>query len=128
MRVTPQRQVVFDLLARSPSHPTVEAVHQAVAELLPTVSLRTVYQALHDLEELGEIRLAPLGGGSLRVDVRTDHHAHVLCETCGEVRDVDVDLADLVLPTAQQQGFTVDRTDVVFAGACGPCREAQPSG
>ena len=79
LRVTPQRHMIYELLAGSPSHPTVDAVHDAVSKVLPTVSLRTVYQALHDLEELGEIRLAQVGGGALRVDLRTDHHAHIVC-------------------------------------------------
>lgn len=125
LRVTPQRQIIYSLLAQSPSHPTVDAVHEAVTKVLPTVSLRTVYQALHDLEELGDIRLAPVGGTSLRVDVRTDHHAHLVCERCGEVHDVDVDRASVVPPRSQRHGFTVERTEVVFSGRCGACRDAE---
>src|SRR3954470_20421748 len=68
LRMTPQRQLIYSLLAEGPSHPSVEAVHGAVLETLPTVSLRTVYQALHDLEAMGDIRLVPVGDGPLRVD------------------------------------------------------------
>jgi Fur family peroxide stress response transcriptional regulator len=125
LRVTPQRQMIFSLLAESPGHPTVDAVHEAVLEVLPTVSLRTVYQALHDLEKLGEIRLVPLGGSSLRVDARTDHHAHVVCTRCGQVQDVDVEPPTLGPSRSQRHGFSVDRADVVFSGQCGPCRAAE---
>src|SRR3954471_4042289 len=107
LRVTPQRQTIYALLMGPPSHPTVEAVHEAVSKLLPTVSLRTVYQALHDLAELGDIRLEPLAGGSLRVDVRTDHHAHMVCARCGRVQDVDVDPTAFVPHRSKRQGFTV---------------------
>lgn len=123
MRVTPQRQMIYEVLARSPSHPTVDTVHEAVAQVLPTVSLRTVYQALYDLEELGEICLAPVGGSSLRVDLRTDHHAHIVCVHCGRVQDVDVDAANLV--PLRSHGFTVHRTDVLFSGQCAPCRDTE---
>jgi Fe2+ or Zn2+ uptake regulation protein len=125
LRVTPQRQMIYALLAGSGGHPTVDAVHEAVSQVLPTVSLRTVYQVLHDLVELGEIHLAPLGGSSLRVDVRTDHHAHTVCVRCGQVQDVDVDPAPFVPPRSQRHGFTVDQTDVVFSGRCAPCEEAE---
>ena len=125
LRVTPQRQMIYSLLAESRSHPTVDAVHDAVARVLPTVSLRTVYQALHDLEKLGEIRLVPVGGGSLRVDVRIDHHAHLVCTRCAPVQDVDVDASALVPPRSQRHGFSVDRTDVVFSGMCAPCNDAE---
>ena len=63
-----------------------------------------------------------VGGSSLRVDVRTDHHAHLVCEQCGHVQDVDVDEAAFVPPRSQRDGFTVDRTDVVFWGRCAACR------
>lgn len=123
LRVTPQRQVIHTFLAGSQSHPTVDAVYEAVRQVLPTVSLRTVYQALHDFEELGEIRLVPLGGSSLRVEVRSDDHAHIVCVQCGEIQDVDVDPPTFVPPRSQRH-FTVERTDVVLSGRCAPCREA----
>ena len=37
-------------------HPTAEAVYAAAAREMPTISLRTVYQTLNDLAEMGEIR------------------------------------------------------------------------
>lgn len=125
LRVTPQRQVIYAVLAGSRDHPTVDAVHEAVSQVLPTVSLRTVYQALHDFAKLGDIRLVPLGGTSLRVDVRTDDHAHVMCVPCGQVHDVDVDPATFVPPGSERHGVTVDRTDLVFSGRCAACREAE---
>jgi len=123
--VTPQRQVIYGLLAESRSHPTVDEVHEAVAQVLPTVSLRTVYQALHDLAELGEIQLTSLGGSSFRVDVRADRHDHIVCVRCGHVQDVDVDAATVAPTRSQRHGFSVDRTDIVFSGRCAPCRKAE---
>ena len=121
LRVTPQRQVIYAFLAASQSHPTVDAVHEAVRQVLPTVSLRTVYQALHDFEALGDLRLVPLGGSALRVDVRSDDHAHMVCVGCGTVDDVDVEPPTLVAPRSRR-GFAVDRTDVVLSGRCAGCR------
>jgi Fe2+ or Zn2+ uptake regulation protein len=121
LRVTPQRELIYSLLAQEPSHPTVETVHEAVVAVLPTVSLRTVYQALHDLEAMGEIGLVQVGSGPLRVDTRPDRHAHLLCTECGQLHDVDVDLSGLVLPLEQQRGFSVESAEVVFSGRCPMC-------
>ena len=117
--------MIYALLAELSGHPTVDAVHEAATRVLPSVSLRTVYQVLHDLEDLGEIRLVAIAGTSLRVDVRTDHHAHLVCGRCGQVQDVDVDPEPAVPPRSQRHGFTVDRADVVFSGRCAPCRQAE---
>jgi Fe2+ or Zn2+ uptake regulation protein len=121
LRVTPQRQVIYSLLADKPSHPTVEAVHEAVIAVLPTVSLRTVYQVLHDLEAIGEIGLVQVGNGPLRVDTRPERHGHLRCTKCGQLHDVDVDLSGLVLPDAQRRGFAVEGAEVIFSGHCPMC-------
>jgi len=121
LRVTPQRELIYSLLAERPNHPTVEAVHEAVVAVLPTVSLRTVYQALHDLEAMGEINLVQVGKGPLRVDTRRDRHAHLRCTECGRLHDVDVDLSALVLPIEQRRGFAVEGAEVTFAGCCPTC-------
>jgi Fe2+ or Zn2+ uptake regulation protein len=121
LRVTPQRQLIYSLLAQRQTHPTVEAVHEAVVAVLPTVSLRTVYQALHDLEAMGDVRLVQLGNGPLRVDTRPEHHGHLRCTSCERLHDVDVDLSQLVLPVEQQHGFAVENAEVVFSGRCPMC-------
>lgn len=121
LRVTPQRHVIYSLLAEKPNHPTVEAVHEAVLATQPTVSLRTVYQALHDLEAMGEIRLVQVGSGPLRVDTRPERHGHLRCTTCGVLHDVDVDLDGVVLPLDQRRGFAVEDAEVVFSGLCPLC-------
>jgi len=121
LRVTPQRRLIYSLLAEKTSHTTVEAVHEAVLAVLPTVSLRTVYQALHDLDAMGEIGLVQVGDGPLRVDTRPDRHAHLRCTKCGQLHDVDVDLSGLVLPIEQQRGFAVEGAEVIFAGCCPMC-------
>ena len=103
--MTPQRQVIFGLLQRDTDpdadHPTVEALYEAARVDMPTMSLKTVYQTVHDLEALGEVHVLDLGTGSLRVDpnVEDDHH-HLVCTACGRVRDVPVEFDTLEFPTA----------------------------
>lgn len=121
LRVTPQRRLIYSLLAEEPNHPTVEAVHEAVLVVQPTVSLRTVYQALHDLEEMGEIRLVQVGNGPFRVDTRPERHGHLRCTTCGVLHDVDADLSGVVLRDDQRRGFAVEGAEVVFSGCCPMC-------
>jgi Fe2+ or Zn2+ uptake regulation protein len=121
LRVTPQRQAIFRLLEGNTRHPTVEALHEAVRADLPMVSLKTVYQTVHDLEALGEVALLDLGTGSVRVDpnVEVDHH-HLVCRVCGAVQDVP--LADVpALPRRYRRDFRLDSTEVIFRGVCDPC-------
>ena len=118
LKVTPQRQAVFRALLGNDTHPTADAVHAAVTVDLPNVSLRTVYQVLHDLTRLGEIHALDLGTGAARFDPNVDAHQHLVCVACGKVRDIYVE--PVTAPAGV--GFTVDRAEVVFRGRCADCQ------
>lgn len=122
LRVTPQRQAIFRLLDENVEHPTVEALFEAARAEMPTISLKTVYQTVHDLEDLGEVRLLHVGTGSVRVDPNVEHpHHHTICTSCGRVRDVQIDVGDLHVPTLARDGFAVQDVQVHFRGACAEC-------
>jgi len=122
LRVTPQRQSVFRLLQGDTTHPTVEALYDRARAEVPSISLKTVYQTVHDLEALGELRVLDLGTGSVRVDpnVEDDHH-HLVCIVCGRIQDVALDVAPIHLPARYRREFTVDDVQVIFRGRCQTC-------
>jgi Fe2+ or Zn2+ uptake regulation protein len=124
LKVTPQRQCIFQILQGHDGHPTAESIYAAARAEMPMISLKTVYQTLNDLAEMGEIQALDLGTGSTRFDPNVDHHHHLVCTTCGRARDVYADFGDLRVPPGRDEGFTVSRAEVVFRGLCPGC---QPS-
>jgi Fe2+ or Zn2+ uptake regulation protein len=128
LRVTPQRQAIFRLLHGNASHPTVESLYEDARGSMPTISLKTVYQTVHDLESMGEVALIHLGTGSVRVDPNVEHaHHHLICTSCGRVRDVLVDVRGLRLPARERSGFTVADVEVHFRGVCEDCADQHVS-
>jgi Fe2+ or Zn2+ uptake regulation protein len=120
--MTPQREAIFRALHGNVSHPTAEAVYEVVAAEMPMISRKTVYQALHELAELGEVELLDLGTGATRVDPNTGApHHHLVCESCGKVRDLPLAFRGLDVPSGLRQGFEVERADVIFRGRCDEC-------
>lgn len=120
-KVTPQRQCILDVLAATDgSHPGAEAIHAAVVEQLPMVSLKTVYQALNDLVAMGELRHLDLGTGAAHFDVNLEPHHHLVCEGCGRIWDVTAESPAPRLPAGAAE-FQVAATDIVFRGRCGDC-------
>jgi Fe2+ or Zn2+ uptake regulation protein len=124
LKVTPQRQAIFRVLHTNGSHPSAEAVHHAVIDELPTVSLRTVYQTLGDLAEMGEILQLDLGTGAARFDPNIDPHHHLVCDRCGMVSDTQVDHPDPRPSSPESDGFLVTGTEIVFRGLCASCAGA----
>jgi Fe2+ or Zn2+ uptake regulation protein len=122
-RMTPQRQRIFEVIDAAEGHPSVEQVYEAVAAEMPAMSLKTVYQAVHELESLGEISLVDLGLGSFRIDknVTGEPHHHLVCRRCGDIRDLGMSFADLQLTPTDAQGYVVGPPEIVFRGLCPTC-------
>ena len=121
LKITPQRQCIFRILHGNGAHPSAEVVYAAAAAEMPSISLRTVYQTLNDLADMGEIQHLDLGTGSFRFDPNLDDHHHLVCEACGLVRDVTLDTTMLGVAPTVLDGFAVGSVDVVFRGRCAGC-------
>jgi Fe2+ or Zn2+ uptake regulation protein len=122
-KVTAQRQCIFGVLQGDVSHPTAESVYEAARAQMATISLKTVYQTLNELAAVGEVVALDLGTGTTRFDpnVESVHH-HLVCRSCGKVRDLHADFSGVTVPTGCEEGYEVAEAEVVFRGICGECR------
>lgn len=99
---------------------SIHAVHERVAVQMRSTTLRTVYEAVHVLEELGLVRLLHLPGGA-RVEAEPVDHAHGFCEQCSKIVN---------LPAPPAGATPADfhprvENDVLF-GLCHDCFAARP--
>jgi Fur family transcriptional regulator, stress-responsive regulator len=122
-KVTPQRQCIFSVLQGDVTHPTAESVHAAARARMETISLKTVYQTLNELSALGEVAALDLGTGTTRFDPNVERvHHHLVCRSCGSVRDLHADFSSVAVPSGLEEGFEVAQAEVVFRGLCSRCR------
>lgn len=126
LKVTPQRELIFELLWGAGHHPSADSVYADARSRMPTMSLRTVYQTLNDLAAMGELNQLDLGTGSARFDPNTDVHHHLVCTGCGKVRDLYADYSAVSVPSGAEDGFQVGEAEVVFRGLCRDCRIQSP--
>ncbi|BCJ88461.1 peroxide-responsive transcriptional repressor PerR [Effusibacillus dendaii] len=126
VRLTPQRQLILRYLKETHHHPTAEQVHQEVSKALGGISLATVYNTLHTLTKLGVIRELAYGDGSSRYDGNDTEHAHLVCESCGAVMDVEAPHLEDILPaTANEKSFSVHSYRLEFYGRCKECETSE---
>lgn len=122
LKVTPQRRMIFEALQDSSEHPSAEGVYQAVKEVLPDISVATVYHTLNDLVAMGELMELDLGEGKTRYDPCTLAHCHLVCLRCRKVVDIMGDPDWLELLPEENCGFEIERCEVVFYGRCPECQ------
>jgi Fur family ferric uptake transcriptional regulator len=122
-RLTAQRRVVAQVLEGDHIHFTADEIHARAAELLPEISRATVYNTLGELVALGEVLEVSTDGRAKRYDPNAHHaHQHLVCESCGTIRDVHPS-GDLLagLSAAERYGFAVSGVEVTYRGLCPAC-------
>jgi len=120
-KVTPQRVLIYRELLGDRSHPTAEQLHSRLRELLPGLSLTTVYAALNDLVQAGELRRFEAGDGSVHFDPEMRPHAELVCVQCGRIDDAPIDRAPASMPR-RLQGYRILRRTELLHGLCPDCQ------
>lgn len=124
-KITPQRRVIFELLAEDDNHPTANELYQRVLSLLPDVSQTTVYNTLRELVTLGELTAVEnLSDGGTRYDTNNIHHHHLFCIRCHTLVDIDRDFPDFKLTPEEAAGYRIVKSHVTFYGICPNCQDS----
>lgn len=123
-RTTKQRTVILSKLREVDTHPTADELYAMTRELLPRLSLGTVYRNLELLARQGDIRCLENGGFQKRFDGDLRPHHHVRCSRCGKIGDVHASVSPLSVRDAHADGFTLTGVEVLFEGICHTCNKA----
>lgn len=124
LRVTAGRVAVLTALADEP-HLNVNAVLAAVRTRVGSASVQAVYDVLAALHEARLIRRVEPAGQPPRYELASDdNHHHLVCRSCGAVRDVACAVGHApCLSPSQVPGFVVDEAEVIYWGLCAQCHE-----
>ena len=88
-KVTPQRLAIFKLILTNKNHPSVDQIYEMVIKKFPTISIATVYQNLHLLEELGLVHELKFNNNMSRYDPNTKPHINLICPKCNKIVDYE---------------------------------------
>lgn len=124
MRNTRQRQVVLDIVRNTDTHPTADWVYEQARQVIPNISLGTVYRLLGRLQEEGLVVQLEAGSRKSRFDGQPGPHQHIVCERCGRIADVP-DVVDQKATERIQQttGYRVSAHRVEWFGLCPECQQ-----
>jgi Fur family peroxide stress response transcriptional regulator len=116
MRYSHQRQLVYDALKSTKTHPDATWVYAVVKQQMPRISLGTVYRNLNELCDAGLVKRIAVANSVERYDADVSAHTHLKCNTCGCITDANP--VPVELPVTD---FQVETIEVVAYGTCKNC-------
>ncbi len=117
-----QKEIVYTVVSSSQDHPTAELVLFRAKSLMPSINLATVYRNLDSLAKEGRIRRVQHVLGD-RFDKTLHHHAHFICEKCGEFTDISTLDLKKVIDNLKISIHNITSVDFVITGTCSSCKK-----
>ena len=120
--MTKQKQVIMDVITASSEHLTADQIYLKAKERLPKIAVGTVYRNLGQMVERNAIRKFSVKGEPDHYDKNMMEHEHLICEKCGQIRDIEIDgLMDYV---QKKTGKDVTSLDIELKYICDQCKKA----
>lgn len=114
---------MYEAINHNPTHPNAEAIYKILQPNYPSMSLATVYKTMEIFAKIGVVQVLQCAEDAHRYDYNTTPHAHIRCEKCNRVIDIDMDQEGLRQQAAEQSGFVVNGVSISFVGICPECQE-----
>ena len=122
VRITETRKAVIDFIIQSHDHPSADMIYQALLPAFPNMSLATVYNNHKVLIDEGFVsELKVRNDTTTYYDFMGHQHLNVICEKCGRIADMDLDLPDVQQEAADQTGYQITKSQMVVYGICPDC-------
>ncbi len=120
--MTKQRELILSIVRGSDAHLSAEEIYLAAREQMPTIALATVYNNLKYLSEEGLIVRLTFADQPDRYDKMFVPHDHMICSSCGAIRDIRIEGIDAFLH--DRAGEDIASYDLTLHYQCSKCRQA----
>lgn len=127
LRVTPQRDAILRYLFTHHGHPTADEIYRGIRNLLPNLSVSTVYNTLKSLCEAGLIREIQFGDAASLFDANTFPHHHLVCKSCGKLIDFNLPRTPDLAHIAEELKFQIEEMHIEVKGICDECAKKEQS-
>ncbi len=121
LKVTPQRIAIITLMEYF-GHINIDELFKEIREQFSSISLATLYKNIHTMLNVNLIREVKIPGQKTKYEIEKIAHAHVLCKTCGELKDIPFDSKKLMEDTVKNSDYRTDEVSIVISGICPNCK------
>ncbi|MBI2816235.1 MAG: transcriptional repressor [Acidobacteria bacterium] len=123
LRGSRQNRLVLEIVRQSRTHPTAQDVYEQARQVIPSISLGTVYRNLRRMAQQGVLQENKIGDHPTRFEVPLRRHYHVICTECGRLEDLELRYQHILDRKAQRLvDFRLQEHRIEFYGVCPECR------
>ncbi len=120
IKVTPQRlSIVEELYGQV--HMSVDELYEAIKKKFPSISLATVYKNINAMLEKDFIQEVKIPHQKSKYELSKASHSHVMCESCGKVEDITLELGEIAQKAANLTHYQIHNDALVLSGICPSC-------
>ena len=124
MRNSRQKEIILRALDEHRIHPTADELYQYIHQEYADIGVATVYRNLNKFAEKGIIRKIIGLDGSSHFDSCMEPHFHFICDCCGKIYDIPMDIsADLIAKAEEFTDCKISSMDMTFRGLCRACED-----
>lgn len=121
LKATPQRIEITNALMMN-GHLTIEKLYDILLNKFSSISLATIYKNVNLMIENSFIQEVKIPNAKSVYELTKEAHSHLVCEQCGSVEDIHIDLTPLKTVDLGKVNFQVNKLDLVLRGTCQNCQ------
>lgn len=125
-RITTTRESILRFLEKQEAPTNAKEILAHLKKKKLSVNKTTVYREIHFLYEHGYIQEVFVDHGIRYIELaHKDHHHHIRCSNCGDMRDIEVQAAisNDIQRIQKKTKFTITDHIIEFIGLCPSCKK-----
>jgi fe2+/zn2+ uptake regulation protein, putative len=123
VRITETRKAIITYIIESHNHPSAEMIYHDLLPNFPNMSLATVYNNIKVLIDEGFVtEIKVRNDTTTYFDFMGHQHLNVICEKCGLIADLELELPDVKHEAEAQTGYHITQSQTTVYGICPKCQ------
>ena len=121
LKATPQRLEITNALYTN-GHISIENLYDVMLKKFNSISLATIYKNINLMLEASFIQEVKIPNEKSVYELTKDTHSHIVCDSCGEIMDIELNLESIMSNAAQTSSYKINKSALIFSGTCKNCQ------
>ena len=121
LKATPQRLEITNALYTN-GHISIENLYNVMLKKFNSISLATIYKNINLMLEASFIQEVKIPNEKSVYELTKETHSHIVCDTCGDIMDIELNLESVMAKAAQSSQYKVTKSDLILSGTCKNCQ------